>query len=73
MCVWGGGGYTALLAHHTHPRSTAPCCPGRRLAERLEAAGRVQPEVCVMAGGWKRFRREIDVVADEDLVADFTD
>lgn len=31
----------------------------RRLAERLEAQGCAEPEVCVMAGGWRRFRREV--------------
>jgi hypothetical protein len=32
----------------------------------------VQPEVCVMAGGWKRFRRELEM-EDFELVEDFTD
>ena len=34
-----------------------PCV--RRLAARLQEAGGPQPEVCVMAGGWRRFQREL--------------
>ena len=56
----------------TDPGSHPPTPSTRRLAARLEAQGRVQPEVCVMAGGWKRFRRELEM-EDFELVEDFTD
>jgi hypothetical protein len=42
--------------------------PGR-LAERLRAAG-APPQVYVMAGGWRRFRRELEE-ADLELVEDY--
>lgn len=44
--------------------TSSSCC---RLAERLEAQGCSEPEICVMAGGWKRFRRELEM-EDFDLV-----
>ena len=53
------------------PSLAHPPCT-RRLAARLEVQGCVQPEVCVMAGGWKRFRRELEM-EDFELVEDFTD
>ena len=46
---------------HAHPPNTPatslPPFPNmRRLAERLAATERTQPQVAVLAGGWKRFR-----------------
>lgn len=46
-----------------------PYC-AQRLAARLGAQGCAAPEVCVMAGGWKRFRRELQA-EDFELVEDY--
>lgn len=43
---------------------------GCRLADRLAASSGERPEVCVMAGGWRRFARELQE-ADLDLVEDY--
>ncbi|PSC71887.1 Rhodanese [Micractinium conductrix] len=58
-----------VVFHCYLSQQRGPFC-AQRLAERLEAQGCSQPEVCVMAGGWKRFRRELEE-ADLALVEDF--
>lgn len=52
---------------HPHSCPALPPTAPLRLAERLEAQGCSEPEVCVMAGGWKRFRRELEI-EDFELV-----
>ncbi|KAL4448084.1 hypothetical protein ABPG75_005303 [Micractinium tetrahymenae] len=60
-----------VVVHCYLSQQRGPYC-AQRLAERLEAQGCTSPEVCVMAGGWKRFRRELEM-DDFELVEGFSD
>ncbi|KAL4444898.1 hypothetical protein ABPG77_003948 [Micractinium sp. CCAP 211/92] len=60
-----------VVVHCYLSQQRGPYC-AQRLAERLEAQGCTSPEVCVMAGGWKRFRRELEM-DDFELVDGFCD
>ncbi|KAI7842363.1 hypothetical protein COHA_004003 [Chlorella ohadii] len=62
-------GMEVVIVHCYLSQQRGPYC-AQRLAERLEAQGCSEPEICVMAGGWKRFRRELEV-QDFELVEDF--
>jgi Cdc25 family phosphatase len=64
-------GMDIVIVHCYLSQQRGPYC-AQRLAERLEAQGCSEPEICVMAGGWKRFRRELEV-EDFELVEDFLD
>ncbi|EFN57375.1 hypothetical protein CHLNCDRAFT_142765 [Chlorella variabilis] len=64
-------GMDTVVLHCFLSQQRGPFC-AQRLAERMEEAGGAHPEVCVMAGGWRRFRRELKE-DDYDLVEDYVD
>lgn len=57
-----------IIVHCYLSQQRGPYC-AQRLAERLEAQGGTMPEVCVMSGGWRRFKRELQE-EDFELVED---
>ncbi|KAI3438447.1 hypothetical protein D9Q98_000877 [Chlorella vulgaris] len=62
-------GMETVVVHCYLSQQRGPFC-AQRLADRLAASSGERPEVCVMAGGWRRFARELQE-ADLDLVEDY--